>query len=67
MGITNFFARLGCILAPFVSEYLQNWSLIVFSVLALTCVFLVRKLPETRGKPLISNIKMMKKTPASEP
>ena len=62
MGITNFFARLGCIVAPFVSEYLENWSLIVYSVLGVACLFIVRKLPETKGRPLIANLKMMDKT-----
>lgn len=63
MGVTNFFARLGCVVAPFVSEYLENWSLILFSALGLACLFIVRKLPETKGKPLVANLKMMQRNP----
>lgn len=49
MGFTNFFARLGCILAPYGGEFLGSYSLLLYAALSLVCGIMSFKLSETKG------------------
>ena len=49
MGFTNFFARLGCILAPYGGEFLGSYSLLLYSVLSFICGVMCLRLSETKG------------------
>ncbi len=44
MGFTNFFARLGCILAPFGGEFLGPYCLLLYAGLSAACALLVTRL-----------------------
>ena len=50
MGITNFFARLGCIMAPFVGGFFGTWSLLIYAFMSVGCGVFSLQLSETKGQ-----------------
>ena len=55
-GLTNFFARIGGVLAPLCDEYLRHSYMIVFAVASLISFGATLVLRETKGAELMDNI-----------